>query len=69
MVIWIEVQPSGFFQGLIFFLNCYQSLTDNTLVGWEQTSFRTLFFNHSSKTHQVQIKPEHGKQADRFYMP
>lgn len=29
------VQPPGFFWGLIFFPNCYNSLADNTLVGWE----------------------------------
>lgn len=50
----------GFFCCFIFFMKGYQSLADNTQVGWKQRSFRT---------HQVQIKPEHGKQANQFYMP
>lgn len=70
MVLCREVQPYILlFCCFTFFLKCYQSLADNTLTGWELTSFRTLLFNHSSKTHQVQIKPEHGKQTDQFYMP
>lgn len=69
-VLCIEVQPYILaFCCFTFLLKCYQSLADNILARWERTSFRTLLFNHSSKTHQVQIKPEHGKQADQFYMP